>query len=242
MAAPRERGTSLEILRVQEGDDMMRHYSRYGQFVGAMILSLGLAAPVMAQAVPRQGDWDRGGWYGGGNSDAYRNGYNAGSREGERDARDRKDYGFKRDDVYEDADWGYRGGSKGDYKRRFRDGYEAGYDQGYRRYAGNGGGWGRPGDGGYYPGDRPGGGYGGGYGDSGQFAYRNGYSDGYEEGRSAGQRNRSFNPTGEGRYRSATRGYDSRYGSRGAYQQDYRSGFRSGYEEGYRDGRRDRRW
>jgi hypothetical protein len=222
-------------------DDMMRHYSRFGIFVGSMILSLGLAAPVMAQAVPR-GDWDRGGWYGG-NSDAYRNGFNAGSREGERDARDRKDYGFKRDDVYEDADWGYRGGSKGDYKRRFRDGYEAGYDQGYRRYAGGGGGWGRPGDGGYYPGDRyPGGGYGGGYGNSGQFAYRNGYSDGYEEGRSAGERNRAFNPTGEGRYRSATRGYDSRYGSRGAYQQDYRSGFRSGYEEGYRDGRRDRRW
>ena len=49
----------------------------------------------MAQAVPRHGDWDRGGWYGG-DSDAYRNGYNAGVREGERDARDRKDYGFKR--------------------------------------------------------------------------------------------------------------------------------------------------
>ena len=57
---------------------MMRHYSRYGRFVGAMILSLGLAAPVMAQAVPRHGDWDRGGYGYGGNSDAYRNGYNAG--------------------------------------------------------------------------------------------------------------------------------------------------------------------
>jgi hypothetical protein len=240
-------------------DDMMRHYSRYGQFlakpsgfaaptlsalarsIGALILSVGLAAPVMAQAVPRQGDWDRGGWYGGGNSDGYRNGYNAGVREGERDARDRKDYGFKRDDVYEDADWGYRGGSKSDYKRRFRDGYEAGYDQGYRRYAGGWGGWDRPGNGGYYPGDRyPG--NGGGWGNSGQYAYRNGYSDGFEEGRNAAERNRAFNPTGESRYRSATRGYDSRYGSRGAYQQDYRSGFRSGYEEGYRDGRRDRRW
>ena len=75
----------------------MRHYTRYGQLVGAMILSLGLAAPVMAQAVPRHGDWDRdrGGWYGG-NGDAYRNGFEAGVREGERDARDRKDYGFKR--------------------------------------------------------------------------------------------------------------------------------------------------
>jgi hypothetical protein len=224
-------------------DDMMRHYSRFGKVVGAMILSLGLAAPVMAQG--RYGDWDRGGW--GGNSDPYRNGYSAGTREGERDARDRKDYGFKRDDVYEDADWGYNGGNKNDYRRRFRQGYEAGYDQGYRRNGGygNGGGWGRPGNGGYYPGDRnPGGGWGGngGWGNSGQYAYRNGYSDGLEEGRNAGQRNRAFNPTGEGRYRSATRGYDSRYGSRGAYQQDYRSGFRAGYEEGYRDGRRDDRW
>src|SRR5262245_20013738 len=133
----------------------MRHYSRFAGFLGAAILSLGLAAPVMAQG--RYGDWDRGGWN---NNDAYRNGYNAGVREGERDARDRKDYGFKRGDVYEDADWGYRGGNKGDYKRRFRDGYEAGYDAGYRRNGGyGGGGWGRPNDGGYYP-DR--GGYGGG--------------------------------------------------------------------------------
>ncbi len=218
----------------------MRHYSRYGHFskvIGAVILSLGLAAPVMAQAVPRNGDWDRGGWYGG-NSDAYRNGYSAGIREGERDARDRKDYGFKRDDVYEDADWGYRGVDKGDNKSRFRDGYEAGYDQGYRRSGGYGnGGWGRPGNGGYYPGDRyPG----GGWGNGGGYAHRNGYTDGYQEGRNAAERNRAFNPTGEGRYRSANRGYDSRYGSRGAYQQDYRDGFRSGYEEGYRSVRR--RW
>jgi len=223
----------------------MRHYSRYFKFASALILSLGLAAPVMAQAVPRNGDWDRGGY--GGNSDAYRNGYNAGVREGERDVRDRKDYGFKRDDVYEDADWGYNGGSKSDYKRRFRDGYEAGYDAGYRRNGyNNGGGWGRPGNGGYYPDERypsnGGWGNGGGWGNSGQFAYRNGRNDGYAEGRSAGERNRAFNPTGEGRYRSATNGYDSRYGSRGAYQQDYRSGFRAGYEEGYREGRRDRRW
>ena len=208
---------------------MMRHYSRFGTLRWSddseprpCRAGDGAGGSSPGRLGPRR--------LGRGNSDAYRNGYNAGSREGERDGRDRKDYGFKRDDVYEDADWGFNGGSKSDYKRRFRQGYESGYDQGYRRYAAAaGGGWGRPGNGGYYPGDRyPGG---GGLrrrlGNSGRFAYRNGYSDGYRGRPQRGRPQPRFNPTGESRYRSATRGYDSRYGSRGAYQQDYRSGFRS---------------
>jgi hypothetical protein len=209
----------------------------HGTFWAAVVLSLGIAAPTFAQAVPR--DW--GGSYGSNNGDyAYRNGYQAGQREGERDARDRKDYGFKRDDTYEDADWGFRGGSKSDYKRAFRRGYENGYDNGYRRYAGgwsnnggwnnggwnnggwNNGGWDRRNDGPYVNGND-------------RAIYRSGYNDGYNEGLRDGQRNHRFEPTDSGRYRSV----------HGPDANDYRAGFRAGYEEGYRYGRRyddRRRW
>jgi hypothetical protein len=66
---------------------------------------------------------------------AFDNGYRAGVREGARDARDGKRYGYKRDDAYEDADWGFRGGNKRWYRNEFRRGYESGYDSGYRRNA-----------------------------------------------------------------------------------------------------------
>lgn len=207
---------------------------------GALALSLMLAAPAAAQwAEPRR--FPNSGW--GDRSDryAYQNGYQAGEREGERDARDRRDYGYKRDDAYRDADWGFRGGDKGDYRREFRRGYEDGYDAGYRRYNRGGwnggwrnddrwgnGGWGRPNDGGYY----------GGYDN--RIAYDNGFRDGLDAGRNAARRNHGFDPLREGRYRDGDRGYESRYGSRDAYKNQYRDGFRAGYERGYRDN--DRRW
>jgi hypothetical protein len=215
---------------------------------GALAVTIALAVPVDAQiAVPRR----PGGGWGQSSNDGYRTGYNFGLREGERDARDGKDYGYRRDDAYEDADRGFPGyGSRDAYRRDFRRGYEDGYAVAYRRF----GGYGR--SGGYYPGygypdSRRGGTYGypGGYGNRGGYGYpggsrggrygfETGYSDGYEAGLNDGRRNRAFDPTGEGRYRSANRGYDSRYGSRDAYRYEYRNGFRQGYEEGYRNSRR----
>jgi hypothetical protein len=122
--------------------DSMGHNTGHGRFLiaafgTALLLSAGVPVPAMAQAVPRHGDsgrWGQPGW--GGSSEGYRTGYDVGVREGERDARDGKDYGYKRDDAYEEADYGYRGGSRNEYRRLFRQGYEAGYDAGYRRYAG----------------------------------------------------------------------------------------------------------
>jgi hypothetical protein len=175
-----------------------------------------------------------------GGSYGYQNGYREGQREGERDARDNKDYGFKRDDVYEDAERGFRGGSKSAYRADFRRGYEDGYDAGYRRLGGRRGG---------YPG--PGGGYGGGYPDRDRdgipetrrerIAFNNGYADGLEAGRRDADRRRSFDPDSDSRYRAANRGYSSGYGTRDFFRDEYRTGFRSGYEVGYRAERRDDR-
>ena len=114
----------------------------------AFATAIGMAAPVAAQvAVPRH-PGSQPGWYGTRGNEGYQNGYREGLREGEHDGRSRKDYGYKRDDAYEDADRGYRGGyGKDAYRRDFRAGYEAGYDVGYRRYGYYGGG--------YYPGRYP---------------------------------------------------------------------------------------
>jgi hypothetical protein len=203
------------------------------QTLGALAFALFLAAPVAAQyAEPRRYPGQGSGW----NDDryAYQNGFRAGEREGERDGRDRRDYGFKRDDAYENGDQGFRGGDRGDYKRDFRRGYEAGYDQGYRRHnRGGGGGWGN------------GGGWSGG-GDWGRpspggivrAGYDNGFRDGQQEGRDDARRNRRFDPAGSRWYRSGDRDYNSGYGPRDAYRSAYRDGFRAGYERGYRD----RRW
>lgn len=217
----------------------MRNPLLRGSFWAAVVIAVGLAGPASAQV--RHGGWGNSGYgYG---DEAYRNGYTAGQREGERDARDRKDYGFKRDNAYERGDWGYRGGNKNDYKRAFRRGYEEGYASGYRRYAGSygggyGGGYGRPNGswGGGPAWSRNGGGYDGYRND--RLAFRNGYNDGYKEGSEAARRNRRYDPTGEGRYRDGDRGYNRSYGSRDAYRADYRVGFRQGYDEGYRGGRR----
>jgi hypothetical protein len=69
-------------------------------------------------------------------------------------------------------------------------------------------------------------------------AFGTGLNDGYEAGFEDGRRRHRFEPTREGRYRSANRGYDRRYGPRELWQARYRDGFRRGYDDGYNDGRR----
>ena len=208
---------------------------------GACALSMTLASsvPSSAQTVTRTstGYYDRYDRY------AFDNGYTAGAREGERDARDNHDYGFKRDDTYEDADAGYRGGDRNRYRDEFRHGYEVGYDRAYRRYAREG--WSEdhpipPPVSNYptYP-DRP--------GTvvtvpvpiyhenvNSRIAYENGFRDGADEGRKDFERRRAFEPTRRDRYKDGDRGYEDRFGSRDEYKADYRAGFRAGYEEAYR--------
>jgi hypothetical protein len=69
-------------------------------------------------------------------------------------------------------------------------------------------------------------------------AFGTGQSDGYDAGYEDGRKRHRFEPTREGRYRSANRGYDRRYGSKELWQTRYRDGFRRGYEDGYNDARR----
>jgi hypothetical protein len=69
----------------------------------------------------------------------------------------------------------------------------------------------------------------------GNVAFDRGYSDGYEKGLEDASRNRDFDPTRHGWYRSADRGYDSGYGTKAEYQNIYRDGFRDGYNAGYND-------
>lgn len=199
----------------------------------AVAAAFAMTAPAFAQYAPQR--YPNGAYA---SSYGYQNGYREGLREGERDGRDRKDYGFKRDDAYEDADRGFRGGNKSAYKADFRRGYEDGYDVGYRRT----GGYGRGGR--IYPSP----GYGGGYPNRDRdgipetrqerIAFNNGYADGYDAGRRDADRRRRFDPYNDGRYKSGNRGYESRYGGRDWYRDEYRSGFRSGYEAGYRNERR----
>jgi hypothetical protein len=105
---------------------------------GAFALTTLMAGPAFAQygspyddQRPPYRDWGRGDYRGG--SYGYDNGFRAGAREGQHDAVDGRAFGYKRDDVYEDADWGFRGGSKRAYRNEFRRGYEDGYEVAYRR-------------------------------------------------------------------------------------------------------------
>jgi hypothetical protein len=197
---------------------------------GAFALSMSLATASPASAQPRWGYENGTGNY------AYDNGYRAGANEGERDARDGKQPGFKRDNAYENADWGFRGGDKNRYRYEFRRGYEAGYDTAYRRSAR--GGW-YDNRGGYdqRPGYEvvvPAPGYGApGYvaPNYGRIAYDNGYRDGLEEGRRDARRGDRYEPFHRG-FRDE-RGWESRYGTRDSYRTDYRVGFRAGYDIGY---------
>lgn len=69
----------------------------------------------------------------------------------------------------------------------------------------------------------------------GNVAFDQGYSDGYEKGLEDAGRNREFDPTRHGWYRSADRGYESVYGTKADYKNVYRDGFRDGYNAGYND-------
>lgn len=214
--------------------------------MGVTVAALSFAAvPASAQVGQRHPD---AGWESNRNP-AYDEGYRAGEREGQGDARDRKDYGYKRDDEYEDADRGYfrAFGSRDHYRHEFRRGYEFGYDRGYRRFGFGvqiyGGGSADE----YGPYGYPERGYGAyaewGYRQNGggtlRAAFDFGRRDGYEAGFEAARFGR-FEPMRHRHYRS-TRGWERRYGGRDAWDLNYRNGFRNGYEEGYNEGRRSRR-
>jgi len=203
------------------------------RYFPAYLLSAGLmvAAPACAS----------GGYYGGQRPYsrnyerlAYQNGFERGLRNGERDARDRRNYSYERDGDYRDADWGYRRGEmdRGEYRRVFRDGYQAGYSEAFNRVART--------YGSNYP--RANGPYGSpnGYPAS---VYRSGaadigFRDGVEAGRSDARDRQRYDPIRPKRYREGDHDYDSRYGSRDEYKRAYRAAFQQGYEEGYRSARR----
>jgi opacity protein-like surface antigen len=85
-------------------------------------------------------------------------------------------------------------------------------------------------------------GYGGyGWRGSREVALNRGFDDGYAQGIDASRHRNRYDPSREGWYRRAERGYDrdSRM-SRDEYRDIYRRGFVQGYESGYRDGLRGR--
>ena len=160
---------------------------------------------------------------------AYRNGYDEGRNQGERDARGGRAFDYRSSREYSAASRGYGGnGNRNEYRDVFRQGFAAGYDDGYRRYARRTS---------QYPSSGP-----GVYGDRDRFsrspAADNGYQDGLKEGRKDGRDGNRFDPRRESRYRNGEHGYEREYGSRDAYQRDYRAAFEDGYDRGYREVRR----
>jgi hypothetical protein len=204
----------------------------------AYLLSAGLLIAASACA--------SGGYYGGQRTYsrsyerlAYQNGFDRGVRNGERDARDRRDFSYSRDREYRDADWGFRRGEidRDDYRRAFRRGFEDGYSEGfnraaraygpnYPRYPGANAPYGYPRQGPAVP--RAGYGYG-------SIATQNGYRDGLEAGRNDARDRQHYDPIRPKRYREGDHDYDSRYGSRDDYKREYRAAFQQGYEAGYRE-------
>lgn len=185
-------------------------------------------------------------------SPAFRTGFDRGLRAGEEDGRrnSRFDYASKSD--YRNADAGYNRnyGDRERYRSEFRVGFEDGYRQAYSRYQSGNGGYGgyndgtwRPGTGGPPPwangrGRGQGNGNGNGSWQRNDLAFQNGFTDGYDEGLKDVRDRDRFDPSDEGRYRSADHGYKSSYGSKDAYKARYREAFREGYENGFDDGRR----
>ena len=179
----------------------------------------------------------------------YSQGYQAGMREGQRDARSRRGGDYRRHNAYRRGGaWGSGRSAEAD---AFRRGFAEGYTQAYRQM--NSRGWGNsypsyPGPGRVQPGYPRGGGY---YGQGGPYngqgypgarygnspAAQRGFDEGYREGADAARRNRRYDPVGEKHYRDGDRGYNSRFGSREVYKQHYRQAFRQGYDLGYREGR-----
>jgi hypothetical protein len=162
---------------------------------------------------------------------AYRNGYDEGRNQGERDARNGRSFDYRRTREYNTATRGYGGyGNRNEYRDVFRQGFVAGYDDGYRRSARRSPQY--PPSGPRVYGDRDGGGI---------FrspAATQGYEDGVNEGRKDGRDGNRFDPQRESRYRSGDHGYEREYGSRDAYKRDYRVAFEDGYDRGYREVRR----
>src|SRR6266498_2830732 len=87
-----------DLRSVPKGDDMRYRWLQLPVF-GAFALTMALAGPVSAQEWPRAPYGDRG--YDRGYSDrgygdyGYDNGYRAGAREGARDAREGRAFGYK---------------------------------------------------------------------------------------------------------------------------------------------------
>ena len=102
--------------------------------VPAFLIAVGLlTAPACAAQRPYYGaqrdyrDFER---------RAYDDGYRRGLENGQRDARDRRDFRVDRDRIYRDVD-GPRGRDRDGYVRFFRDGYRDGYTEAYNRNARN---------------------------------------------------------------------------------------------------------
>ena len=170
---------------------------------------------------------------------AYDNGYRTGLRNGEHDARDRREFRIDRDSDFRNADAGFQRGEgldRDQYRRVFRQGYEMAYAEGFNRVARS-----------YeygrdnrrrgaivaprteYQDPRvvtPGGGFA-------SPAARNGYRDGVEAGRNDARDRDRFDPIRAKRYREGDHDYDNRFGSRDDYKREYRSAFEQGYREGY---------
>jgi hypothetical protein len=159
---------------------------------------------------------------------AYDNGYRQGLDNGERDARDRRDFRIDRDGAYRDG-YDRSFDDRDQYRRFFRDGYRAGYTEGYNRLARFERRGGYPGNGGAFPGnDR----------NVGSPAARVGYRDGFEAGRNDANDRENYDPRRSKRYREGDHDFDRDYGSRDQYKLEYRAAFMQGYDEGYRGNRR----
>ena len=239
-------GTVLDRLHgvVAREDTMMRTFPIVSL---ASLLALAVPAASSAQPVPTPVQWGQGDPRQ--DQRAYDNGYRAGLREGERDARSGRRPDYRSQDEYRRGSnnngWGLGNASRYNADL-FRRGFAEGYHVGYQRLRGSYGGYGAPGypDGSYRPQGGygyPGGAYGypgGTYGYPGAYASpagQRGFENGYNEGRGDARDNDRYEPTRKKKYREADDGYNSRYGSKDQYRNEYRQAFQQGYDRGYRE-------
>jgi hypothetical protein len=233
---PRVHGTGLELhqraFRPRYVTDEATAMFTLQRSIPAVLIAAGLmAAPACATQRPYYGaqrdyrDFER---------RAHDDGYRRGLEQGQRDARDRRDFRVDRDRVYRDADRNRGNRDRDEYARFFRDGYRQGYTEGYNRAA-------QYDRRGVYPNGPvfdPGNGPRNGGRLSSSPAAQVGYRDGFEAGREDANDRGNYDPRRSKRYRDGDRDYDNRYGSRDQYKQDYRAAFVQGYEEGFRNFRR----
>jgi len=154
----------------------------------------------------------------------YDDGYRLGLDDGQRDARDRRDFRIERDRMFRSLNDRDRD-NRDAYRRVFRDGYQAGYTEGFQRFARND----RYDRRGGYPVDGRA---------VGSVAARVGYRDGFEAGRDDAKDREGYEPRRSKRYREGDHDFDRDYGSRDQYKLEYRAAFVQGYDEGYRGFRR----